>query len=670
MPIRPLKLTHVRWREPLLALALGLPAASCADVEESEGGYLEDAELETLGEATQALSAQQVCRLGTMLPLPRVGATASSVESPALAPGFAIDNDPNTRWSSAFSDPQWLRIDLGAVRFIDTITLLWETASSQKFDLEVSHDGVSWKVVKVVAYNTPVAGPQEISYPGLNARGRFVRVSSHLRNTQWGVSLYDVSVAGDPNGGCTQPGAVRLDAVHSGLALDVDDWGTQDGAAIIQWPYHGGNNQKWVLNHTGGGIYEIRNVHSGKCLGVADSSSADRAPLQQWTCHFGTNQRFTLRAAGEGRYQIVAQHSGKCLDVEAGSTAGAARVIQWPCHDGDNQKWAVIDPLDTDTDSNNCGRAGHSCLGGACVQGVCQPALVSNAFQCATAMTATEQHVYVGDVGNLVRYDLSGYNRTTLLAQTQADYIGELAHSEDQLFFRNASTVQRLTFGQTTPTTLVNLGLFQLGLNQSSLIGFDGNGQRFVSVDRDASAPAPGTTVADLTGQYPMYSAKTDDHLYYVSGTSEGTYLHQVDLRSGQRRVLNAPSESIFGITSFGDTVYWSYRTVEGQSGIRRFSSRAGAQVEEAVLPIQAPGGIGIPLVDASGIYHTYYEGTPGATNHYYRTPHHDINQRQLVTTGGSPYSPTNAVLLADSIVWMSTCHRYGGGWLYRLAKP
>ena len=32
-----------------------------------------------------------------------------------LTPGFAVDGDPATRWSSAFSDPQWLAVDLGEV---------------------------------------------------------------------------------------------------------------------------------------------------------------------------------------------------------------------------------------------------------------------------------------------------------------------------------------------------------------------------------------------------------------------------------------------------------------------------------------------------------------------------------------------------------------------------
>jgi hypothetical protein len=133
--------------------------------------------------------------------------------------------------------------------------------------------------------------------------------------------------------------------------------------------------------------------------------------------------------------------------------------------------------------------------------------------------------------------------------------------------------------------------------------------------------------------------------------------------------VLGALSDSIFGMTAFGDTVYWSYRDAAQQSGIRRLSSAPGAQVEEAVQPVQAPHGLGNPLVDASGIYHTYYDYERG-TNHYYRTPHGDRTRRELVTTGAAPYSPANAALTADSITWLSTCHRYGGGWLYRLAKP
>ena len=41
-------------------------------------------------------------------------ATASSAESAAMGAGAAVDGNTGTRWSSAFSDPQWIQVDLGA----------------------------------------------------------------------------------------------------------------------------------------------------------------------------------------------------------------------------------------------------------------------------------------------------------------------------------------------------------------------------------------------------------------------------------------------------------------------------------------------------------------------------------------------------------------------------
>ena len=41
-------------------------------------------------------------------------ATASSVENASFPASAAVDGNTGTRWSSAFSDPQWLEVDLGA----------------------------------------------------------------------------------------------------------------------------------------------------------------------------------------------------------------------------------------------------------------------------------------------------------------------------------------------------------------------------------------------------------------------------------------------------------------------------------------------------------------------------------------------------------------------------
>ncbi|HZR54663.1 MAG TPA: discoidin domain-containing protein, partial [Streptosporangiaceae bacterium] len=41
-------------------------------------------------------------------------ATASSLENASFPASAAVDGNTGTRWSSAFSDPQWLEVDLGS----------------------------------------------------------------------------------------------------------------------------------------------------------------------------------------------------------------------------------------------------------------------------------------------------------------------------------------------------------------------------------------------------------------------------------------------------------------------------------------------------------------------------------------------------------------------------
>ena len=48
-------------------------------------------------------------------------ATASSTENAAYPASDAVDGNTGTRWSSAFSDPQWLQVDLGATATITQV---------------------------------------------------------------------------------------------------------------------------------------------------------------------------------------------------------------------------------------------------------------------------------------------------------------------------------------------------------------------------------------------------------------------------------------------------------------------------------------------------------------------------------------------------------------------
>lgn len=74
--------------------------------------------------------------------------TASTSESDEHPAAHAADGDPQTRWASKYSQPEWLCVDLGSVQTMDRVGLLWESAYAKRYILEVSTDGNTWTKVK------------------------------------------------------------------------------------------------------------------------------------------------------------------------------------------------------------------------------------------------------------------------------------------------------------------------------------------------------------------------------------------------------------------------------------------------------------------------------------------------------------------------------------------
>ncbi|MBP2472144.1 hypothetical protein JOF53_001016 [Crossiella equi] len=101
-------------------------------------------------------------------------ATASSQDGDDKPPANAVDGNPRTRWSSGYEDNQWLAVDLGEPVTVDRVVLLWETAYSKEFTVQVSEDGQSWTDAKAVS-NAPI--PLKISANG---------VDIYCRGGNWG----------------------------------------------------------------------------------------------------------------------------------------------------------------------------------------------------------------------------------------------------------------------------------------------------------------------------------------------------------------------------------------------------------------------------------------------------------------------------------------------------
>ena len=117
--------------------------------------------------------------------------TSSSVESSAFAPGLAVDGNGGTRWSSAFSDPQWIRVDLGVSHTIQRVVLRWEAAFARGYQIQTSNDGATWTTIR-----TTTNGPGGVEDFAVTGTGRFVRMNGTARATQWGYSLWEFEVYG------------------------------------------------------------------------------------------------------------------------------------------------------------------------------------------------------------------------------------------------------------------------------------------------------------------------------------------------------------------------------------------------------------------------------------------------------------------------------------------
>lgn len=126
-------------------------------------------------------------------------ATASSAENAGTPASAAVDGNAGTRWSSAFSDPQWIQVDLGSSQQVCRVGLNWETAYARAFQVQISGDANAWTTV--YSTTTGTGGNQTLDVSGT---GRYVRVTGTTRATQWGYSLWELSVNTD-NGGTTVP---------------------------------------------------------------------------------------------------------------------------------------------------------------------------------------------------------------------------------------------------------------------------------------------------------------------------------------------------------------------------------------------------------------------------------------------------------------------------------
>ncbi|MFI2780124.1 discoidin domain-containing protein [Streptomyces sp. ALB3] len=238
-------------------------------------------------------------------------ATSSSTEGNFSARS-AVDGDPGTRWSSAFADPQWIQIDLGASAGISRVVLNWEAAYGTAFKIEVSSDAERWTVVHQTAAGT--GGTQNLTVSGT---GRYVRMYGTQRATTYGYSLWEFQVYGTADG----PGgdAARLlsygrPGAASSSQSDQNCWDCTPARAFDRDPASrwstssttGWTDPGWISVDLGATaqidkvVLQWDPAYAKSFQIQVSSNGADWTPIYSTTS--GTGFKQTLTVSGTGRY--------------------------------------------------------------------------------------------------------------------------------------------------------------------------------------------------------------------------------------------------------------------------------------------------------------------------------------------------------------------------------
>jgi hypothetical protein len=232
-------------------------------------------------------------------------ATASSTENASLPASAAVDGNTGTRWSSAFSDPQWLEVDLGSTATISQVVLQWETAYATAFQVQTSSDGTTW--TSIYSTTTGTGGTQTLNVTGT---GRYVRMYGTQRATQYGYSLWEFQVYGSAGGSGSSCNTTDAALNHPATASSLENASFPASAAVdgntgTRWS-SAFSNPQWLQVDLGASqaVCEVTlNWEAAYATAFQIQVSPDGTT---WTTIYstttGTGGNQTLSVSGTGRY--------------------------------------------------------------------------------------------------------------------------------------------------------------------------------------------------------------------------------------------------------------------------------------------------------------------------------------------------------------------------------
>jgi hyaluronoglucosaminidase len=172
-------LTLLRGAQPLVAITLRAAAPGTYQVPVTFAGL------------TRTLTLNVHPRVSTTNVALAATATASSVEQnlPQFTAPHANDGSLSTRWSSGYTDGEWLQVKFAAPQHLGKVVVSWEAAHASAYRIETSADGATWTDAAEVTDSQGGTETVWIDQTGVN----YLRMQGVARSSQYGYSIWELA---------------------------------------------------------------------------------------------------------------------------------------------------------------------------------------------------------------------------------------------------------------------------------------------------------------------------------------------------------------------------------------------------------------------------------------------------------------------------------------------
>jgi len=116
--------------------------------------------------------------------------TATSEEAVGTKAQNAVDDNPQSRWSSKASDDQSITVDLGAKHKVSTVAVQWEAAYATEYLVQ----GSTTEKGPFETLATQKAGAGGLESFAVSGEYRYIRVQGVHRATPYGYSIFEIAV--------------------------------------------------------------------------------------------------------------------------------------------------------------------------------------------------------------------------------------------------------------------------------------------------------------------------------------------------------------------------------------------------------------------------------------------------------------------------------------------